>query len=117
MTREFIESKMRGNLKLSEDFPTEEAIFDYFFDNDHNIYYLEDDIGFLGIQEVDEYAYVAFAWYDGSFKAHRQMVELGHKLYKTYTLEMELPILYSGKSNFYRHHSVEISPDLWQLVL
>ncbi len=117
MTREFIEEKMQGKLKLCEDFPTEESMIDYFYAHSHNIYCLKGDIGFVCVQENSDYAYVAFAWYDGSFKAHRQMVEFGHQLHKTYTVEMGLPIYYSGKSNFYRHHSVEISPDLWQLMI
>lgn len=117
MTREFIEEKMAGCLKLSEEFQTEQEMFDCFFDGPHNIYSLDGDIGFLGIQEAEGFAYVAFAWYDGSFKAHRQMVKLGYQLYKTYTEDLGLPIYYSGKSNFYKHHSVEIEPDQWQFVL
>ena len=110
---DFVLEKMKGNLILLNN-TTEEDEIEYYKIFPHVNYFLESDKGFLCVVELEVCTFVDFAWYDGSYTAHKQMVKLGKELYQHYTIEQDKPIYYSGLKNFYKHHSIEVNPNLWQ---
>lgn len=117
MIRELIENKMRGMIQLNDDFETEQAVFDYYFNSRHEDHMLPDNVGFICVMLLDDCAYIPFAWHDGSFKARRMMAVLGRVIHKRYTIDQKLPIYYTGKCNYFKQHSEETYPNTWQFML
>ena len=105
-------NKMMGKMILAEG-TTEHDEMELYKQSDHINYFIPSGDGFLCVTEYDHHVFIPFAWYDGSFSAHKDMVKLGKELYKYYTINKDKKIYYSGIKNFYGHNSVEVSESIW----
>lgn len=115
--RRIINATMPGKLILNDGETEESIINEYFSHPKHKNYIIDDEVnGFLCITEYDDFIVVNFAWHIGSFSTQRKMVRLGKALYKMYTLDKKLPMYYSGKTNLYSNHSIEIDDNTWQFI-
>ena len=47
-------------------------------------------------------------------QGYRECRDLGIALFKTYTIELQMPIIYTGVTNLFSNNSVEIEPNIYQ---
>ncbi len=110
----FIHEKMIGKCRLEDGFTLEDDIA-YYQSVEHKNFITTNGRGFLCVMYTPEYIFIPYAWRDNSHEALKEMVMFAKLLYKRYTIENKLPIYYTGPVNFYKHHSVEIGSNIWQL--
>lgn len=108
--------KYMNNTMYLEDGQTEEQLIENYFNHKPHHNWVVDN-GFLCVEDYKDYVIVVFAWYNKSYSAHKDMVNLGKYLYELYTVKQDKPMYYTGLTNFYRNHSVKISDNLWQFVV
>jgi len=105
--------KLRGT-SIREDHDKE--VEEYFKEIHHNWAAVSGE-GILCISFYGSYAIANYAWRENKRSVHKEMVEFAKALYKCYTIINNIPILYTGKVNFYPNHSREIGKNSWILEM
>lgn len=93
--------------------PIEDDVTGYMAKPHYN-YIVEGKRGLFCYTVEKKYITVYYVWSDMSVRAHKELIKFAKMLYKRYTIDNNLPILYTGLKNFYPNHSVELADKLWQ---
>lgn len=72
--------------------------------------------GAIGIELHEDMVWITFAYSDGTFKTHRELIEIMRWAYEFYTVKRHLPILYTGLENMFKNVSIEVSYMVWQYI-
>ena len=107
--------KMEGKCNL--DSPLESNIHIYMRNEFHENWFADDDSCFMCVSHHDGFISIPYTYRDNSYKALKELVDFAKELYKCYTIDKQIPIIYTGLKNFYPNHSVELAKDVWQLVI
>jgi len=49
-------------------------------------------------------------------QGYRECRDFAIKLFDMYTINQNMPILYTGQRNIGKNNSIEIEPNVWQLI-
>jgi len=81
----------------------------------HDNFFTSDHTGFICVIYTHDYIFIPYAYRENTHKTLKEMVKFAKKLHKRYTIDNNLPIIYTGLVNFYEHHSRKIGNNLWVL--
>lgn len=110
-----VKEKMEGKCRLPDEFTLDDDIA-YYLSTDHKNFFTTNGKGFLCVMNLGNHLFIPYAWReDNNYQALREMVLFAKNLYKRYTIDYKMPIYYTGLRNFYKHHSVQIDSNIWQL--
>lgn len=72
--------------------------------------------GVIGFELHEHMTFVTFAYSDGTFKTHKELIEIMRWAYEFYTIDANVPIYYTGLKNVFPLVSLEVSKDVYQYI-
>jgi len=111
----FILEKMKDKCLLAGSL--EDDIKSFMSHDKHECYFADDYSCFICVSYLDNFVFIPYTWRDNSRTSLKKLVKFAKSLYTRYTINKDIPILYSGLKNFYPNHSVEIADSIWKLII
>jgi len=77
----------------------------------------DNDKGSFGVEIYKDFLWITWCYGDGKFETNYQLYEIIRFLFEKYSVEMNLPILYTFKEkNVFKNNSKHVTDGVWQFI-